>query len=641
MKIKNTIICKKLLSELKIANEENRRKKLSENNFIKIQDNGTSTVLVTLLVNNKQVMTLNKNLFKNIFNYRDNYIAVVDKDSITVITNVRLHGHTGYSILDGTVKINQLVKKTEYSCAITDHGVLYGAISFYKEMKKNHKNPIIGFEAYTEDIDGNPAKHHLILLAKNTKGWENISLLSSLGHTNMGGKFPKRPLLKYEWLRKYNEGVVCLSACLGGEIPQTILKGKDVKKIVNNFLEIYGEDFYLEIQRHNIDVEKEVNSKILELGKEFGIKVVATDDAHYLNEEDKEIHEIHLCNQTQKTMSDPKRYRFEGDGYFVHTTEQMEEKFKDIPEVLFNTLEVMDKCNFSFDFGNYKLPKFPLPNGFTEEEYFEKVSREGFEKRFPKGSKQNSSKEYRDRLEYEIGIIKKMGYCAYFLIVWDFVNYAKNNGIPVGPGRGSACGSLVAYSLAITNIDPIPYDLLFERFLNPDRVSMPDIDMDFGDLKREQVIDYCRKTYGKECVSRIITFGTLAAKVAVRDVARIVYDSPEDKGLGDKISKLIPEAPKMTLDKALDLSVELKNLYDANKKVKDIIDKAKRLEGLPKNLSIHACGVVISDRAITNYCPQVYIEDKETGKINPTTQFTMGEIEELGLLKMDVRNVKC
>ena len=477
LRLEEVELKKTLKVELELANEKNKKSKKADNNYINIVKNGNKVDLI-LLENNKKVGELEISIFRNIFSYRDNFVAKYDEKSgeLKIVTNVRLHGHTGYSLLDSTIKVKDLVKKTVYSTAITDHGVLYGVLDFYKEMKENHNKPIIGFEAYTESISGVKDKRHLVLLAKNKIGFENLSKLSSFAHKNYGGKFPQRPLVKYEWLEKYSEGIIALSACIGGEIPQAILKGDlDLAyKIAKNFKRIFGEDFYLEIQRHYIDVEKSINEEILKIGQELGIKVVATDDAHYLNEDDALAHEVHLCNKTGKVLSDEKRYKFPGKDYFVHTVEEMENKFKDVPETLFNTLEIMDKCNFKFDFGNYKLPNYPLPEGTTEAEYFEKLCWEGFEKRFPIGTVQNSSKEYRDRLKFEIDTIKNMGYPSYFIIVWDFVKYAKENDIPVGPGRGSACGSLCAYVLNITDLNPIPYNLLFERFLNPDRVSMPD-----------------------------------------------------------------------------------------------------------------------------------------------------------------------
>lgn len=635
--------------ELNIANEKNRKSKIVDNNFLILTKN-KDKINITLKENHKKVGSIDCVMPYDIpFSYKNEFMSVINPKTgeLTIITNVRLHGHTGYSLLDGTIKVNQLVNKTEYACSITDHGVMYGVIEFYKAMKEQHKKPIIGFEAYTEDYKtGEQSKRHLILIAKNDKGYENLVKLCSLGQQNVGGSFPYKPIIKYEWLKKYHKGIICTSACMGGEIPKAIRKNDlDLAyEIATNYKNIFGKDFYIEIQRHYMDNEKEINDALIKIAHDLDIKLIATDDAHYLNADDNKVHEVHLCNQVKKTMSDPKRFKFEGRDYFVHTTEQMEEKFNDIPEALYNTLEIMDKCTFDVKFTHniedYHLPKYPIPEGFTDISYFDKIVHDGFAKRFPVGTINNTSKEYKDRLEYELDVIKKMGYCAYFLIVWDFINYAKTHGCPVGPGRGSACGSLVAYCIEITNINPIPYNLLFERFLNPDRKSMPDIDTDFSNLLREDVINYCRRLYGEEAVSRIITFGTLSAKAVVKDVARIVYDEEEDKKLGDMISKTIPNAPKMTLKKAMDESPEFKNLYDTNKKVKEIIDIAFRLEGLPKNTSQHACGIIISNGAVTQYCPQVFLKNKDTGLLEGTTQYTMTECEEIGLLKMDFLGLK-
>ena len=631
--------------ELEGANEINRKKDLPYNNYLKVSLSGNGSFRLELLQNKFDLGEFKLDdipELKTPFKFNKQFIAEYNCEELNLVTFVDLHGHTGYSLLDGMNKIKDFVGKTVYSRAITDHGVMYGCVDFFKTMKKNHKKPILGFEAYTETIDGEAKKRHLVLLAKSEQGYKNLCILSTLGCGNLDGKFPKRPTLKYEWLREYSEGIICLSACIGGEIPQNFLKGNDDKaiEVAKEFKSIFGEDFYLEIQRHNIEEEIIVNKKVIELGKMLDIKVIATTDTHYLNKEDSLVHEIHLCNQTKTTLDNPKRYKFKGDGYHVHTIEEMEEKFKDIPEVLYNSLEVMEKCDFNFEFGNYKMPLFPVPKGMTEAEYLEKITWEGFNERFPVGTEQHTSKEYRDRIRFELDTIFKMEYPAYFLIVWDFVKYSKDNGYPLGPGRGSACGSLVSYCLKITEIDPIPYNLLFERFLNPDRKSMPDIDQDFGNLIREDVIDYCREKYGESAVSRIITFSTLSAKAVVKDVARIVFSNEPDKKLGDLISKTIPNKPKMTLKKAFELSPEFEDLYNKNNKVKQVVDYAIRLEGLPKACSQHACGVIIADKDIKNYCPQTFLEDKKTGIIAPTTQYTMSECEEVGLLKMDFLGLK-
>lgn len=430
---------------LEVANKTNK----VANNHVLITKEGNKAVL-TLMENSVKALELDGSKFKKLFSYRDSYVGILDTEESTlnVVTSVRLHGHTGYSLLDGMVKIPDLAKKTQYSCAITDHGVLYGAIEFYKKMKEQHKKAIIGFEAYCQSVTGEMDKNHLILLAKNETGYLNIVKLCSLGQKNYGGKFPQRPQINHEQLEQYSEGIVCLSACVAGEIPRAIVSGnlELAKELIKKFKSIFGEDFYLEIQRHDIDdvkngvSEDELNNQLIALAREFDVKLVATDDAHYLNPEDSEIHEAHLCNQVKKTMSDPTRWKFPGTGYHVHTCEEMEKKFADIPEALINTLEIMDKCNFKFEFGNYKLPYFEKPEGFSDAEYLAKVTWEGFEKRFPVGTPQYESEEYRERLQFELDVICNMGYPNYFLIVWDFVKYSKENGVAIGPGRGSACG---------------------------------------------------------------------------------------------------------------------------------------------------------------------------------------------------------
>lgn len=630
------------------------------NNFIRLNKIGKNNYSVYTLANKsvyKEDLGLKDELFYNnllginIFDKRNNFIALVNEDFIEVFTSAELHLHTGYSLLDGMIKIKDIAKKSDYACAITDHGVMYGCIDFYNKMKEQHKKPIIGFEAYTENIDGDRYKlnranknvlinNHLILLAKNKKGYQNLCKINSLAQKDKADKGTSRPRVKHEWLRKYNEGIICLTACLGGELPKAILSKNDeeIKRVIENFIDIFGkENLYLEIQRHNIEEEEYVTRKMRELSKEYGLKLVATVDAHYLNKEDKLTHEAQLCLQTGKKMTDKDRWIFPGEGYYYHTSTEKEELFQDYAEALINTLEVVDKCQFEYEFGNYKLPKFPLPEGITEGDYFTELCWKGFEERFPVGTVEHTSSEYRERLQFEIDTILRMGYPAYFLIVWDFIKYSKENGIGVGPGRGSACGSLASYCLKITDMNPLKYDLLFERFLNPDRISMPDIDVDFNNLRREEVINYCRMKYGADAVSKIITFGTLASKNSVLDTARIWDKSTE---FARSISDKIPSAPKMTLKKALEESIELKEMYDNNPEARDIIDKAMKIEGLPRNISQHACGLVIANSAVTNYCPQVYVKNKDTGLYEGTTQFTMSECEAIGLLKMDFLGLK-
>ncbi|WP_242298412.1 DNA polymerase III subunit alpha [Bacillus cereus group sp. BfR-BA-01382] len=566
---------------------------------------------------------------RNLFERRQMFRAVVNGNVLDVVRYVSLHGHTGYSLLDGATKIHEMVAKTEWASAITDHGVMYGTLDFYKKMKKANKKPILGFEAYIENLDGKKEGKHQLLLAINATGYRNLVKLTSMGFEN---KYYK-PHVKLEWLEKYSEGVVSTSSCLGGLVPQAIIKGDMdlARKTVQKMIDIFGkENYYIEIQRHGCEEEEVVNPALLQLAEEFGLKAIATSDSHYTEIEDASVHEILLCIGTKTTMDDPNRMVFPGSGYHIHTSEEMEGLFWDMPELLDNTLDLAERINIDIQLGEIYLPEFPLPEGFeSQADYFEHLAWEGFAKRF-KGQKEFKSKEYRERLTFEIETIKTMGFPGYFVIVWDFIRFAKERGILVGPGRGSACGSLVAYALDITDIDPIPYGLIFERFLNPDRISMPDIDIDFEDTRREEVIDYVKELYGEEAVSRIITFGTLAAKVSVRDVARVL-----DKPLGNMIANAIPEKPGMTLNKALNESPEFYNMYHSDAEVKEIVDIALRIEGLPRNVSQHACGVIIAPSAVTDHIPQVLLENTDTGAYEHTTQYNKDECEEMGLLKMD------
>ncbi|MEC3270641.1 DNA polymerase III subunit alpha [Bacillus thuringiensis] len=566
---------------------------------------------------------------RNLFERRQMFRAVVNGNVLDVVRYVSLHGHTGYSLLDGATKIHEMVAKTEWASAITDHGVMYGTLDFYKKMKKANKKPILGFEAYIETLDGKKEGKHQLLLAINATGYRNLVKLTSMGFEN---KYYK-PHVKLEWLEKYSEGVVSTSSCLGGLVPQAIIKGDMdlARKTVQKMIDIFGkENYYIEIQRHGCEEEEVVNPALLQLAEEFGLKAIATSDSHYTEIEDASVHEILLCIGTKTTMDDPNRMVFPGSGYHIHTSEEMEDLFWDMPELLDNTLDLAERINIDIQLGEIYLPEFPLPEGFeSQADYFEHLAWEGFAKRF-KGQKEFKSKEYRERLTFEIETIKTMGFPGYFVIVWDFIRFAKERGILVGPGRGSACGSLVAYALDITDIDPIPYGLIFERFLNPDRISMPDIDIDFEDTRREEVIDYVKELYGEEAVSRIITFGTLAAKVSVRDVARVL-----DKPLGNMIANAIPEKPGMTLNKALNESPEFYNMYHSDAEVKEIVDIALRIEGLPRNVSQHACGVIIAPSAVTDHIPQVLLENTDTGAYEHTTQYNKDECEEMGLLKMD------
>lgn len=909
MKTKINIDFESLKNEFDEMNDLRKER----NEFLELRKIGEN-ISLRILESGKEVAVL-KDTFDNLFSYRDNYKCKVDfdKKELHIFTSTALHTHSEYSILDGANRLKDLTKKYEYSGALTDHGVMYGFIDFYKKMKAVYKKPIIGFEAYTESITGDENKYHLIILAKNDIGLKNAMKLCTKGNLHpSSGKTP-RPIISYDELKEYHEGLIILSACIAGEVPNMIVEKNEekLKEVISFYKNTFGEDYYFEIQRHitrelvektiteeklvvsvedavedyhNLSKEvfvykysrhlyrtiylyvKEpmVNERMLELSKEYGIKVVATTDAHYLNKTDSYMHEALLCNQTKKTLSDPDRFRFAGTNYHVHTVEEMETLYYDMPEVLINTLEIEDKCNVEIEFGNYKLPKYPIPKGYTDKTYLEKLVWDGFEERFGKtveefqikvgeSDREKAEEEFqerKDRIKFELDTVFRMGYQGYFFIVWSYVKYARENGIFVGPGRGcvndetllytetglkkicdvevgesvythdgslktvldthkyptekgeklikprvfygdefgnaytanhkilavrnlnteeeiiyadeddvkfewvaakdlkigdylvmphfkevdnhnrilrlfkrnniilnhtfsstdfeeisntkldlvsmnipndltfkdgiwtitipenclnlctdytlkriykieeesadyvyditvennhsyvtscfaahnSGAGSLVLYCLHITEqLDPIKYDLLFERFLNPDRISMPDIDLDFEFEYREQVINACRKRYGEECVSRIITFGTMAAKGAIRDMARVLGYQPS---FADMIAKLIPAEPKMTIQKSFK-QADFEELYNTNIDAKKVIDLAIQVEGLIKNTSQHACGVIISSEDISNFCPMTLSTDKETGITALTTQITMGECEEIGLLKFD------
>ncbi len=544
-----------------------------------------------------------------------------------------LHVHSEYSLLDGAASISRLVAKAKElgmtSLALTDHGVMYGVDQFYDTAVKEGIKPIIGCEVYTAArtrLDKDPQldrnQGHLILLVKNEQGYKNLIKMVSI--SNKDGLYYK-PRIDHELLEKYHEGLVCLSACLAGRIQHELMLGNyDKAKDEAVFLKgLFGEDFYLELQDQGLDEEITVNRGLRQLSAELGIEMVATNDVHYVEREDAKAHDILLCIQTKSNFSDPDRMRFPNDQFYFKSEEEMREIFRDVPEAIDNTQKVADKCNFDFVYGNYHIPVFELPEGFsTENEYFEHLCREGLKKRYG----EDPSQELRDRMEYEIATIEKMGYVGYFLIVWDFINFAKSNGIMVGPGRGSAAGSIVAYSLAITDIDPIRFNLIFERFLNIERVSMPDIDVDFDIERRGEVIEYVKRRYGEDNVSQISTFGTLKARAVVKDVAKAL-EVPFQRSL--EITKMIPADLKMTLDKALKESPDLRKVYEEDPLIKQVIDTSKTLEGLARHVSTHAAGVVISSDPVDEYVPLV---KSDRGL---ATQFTMTEIEHLGLLKMD------
>lgn len=570
------------------------------------------------------------------------YIRRIDKKTEELVFNVfryvPLHVHTGYSLLDGASRIKDLVSKTDDACAITDHGNLHAMLKFYKSMKKAGKTPIIGFEAYTESKHGGKDRNHMVLLAKNQVGLKNLIKLTSNAYMN----FNYKPHVSYAELRKYSEGIIATSACISGEIPRLIKRGymTEARQIASEFKSIFKDDFYLEVQRHSIEVEHVINRELIKIGKELDIKVIATGDSHYTEEEDKDVHQVMLCLQTGTTISDPKKLAFTGEGFHFQTPEEMDERFKDMPEVLENTLEILAKVDSEMVFEELRMPDFIFPKEFNSEaEYLEHLCWKGFEERFRdkpnemyNGVPKFESQEYKDRLRYEIDTIVKMKFPGYFLIVWDFVRYAKDNRIAVGPGRGSVVGSLLAYCLKISNLDPIPYGLIFERFLNPERVTIPDIDLDFADDRRAEVIKYVRDKYGDESVSKIVTFGTMSAKSVVRDVARVL-DKPY--AVGNNIAKAIPVELKMTISKALKVSPDLIEMYNNDPDVKEVITIALRLEGLPRHKSQHACGLIISPSSVSDFLPECMIEDKDTGIRERTSQVDKDETEEMGLPKMD------
>ncbi len=547
---------------------------------------------------------------------------------------VHLHVHTEYSLLDGSNKIKEYVSRVKElgmnSAAITDHGVMYGVIDFYREAKKQGINPILGCEVYVapnsrfdrEVTGGDDRYYHLVLLAENNEGYANLMKIVSKGFVD---GYYYRPRVDKALLREYHSGIIALSACLAGEVQRYIVKGlyEEAKKTALEYRDIFGEgNYFLELQDHGIPDQTLVNQQLLKMSADTGIELVATNDVHYTYAEDAKAHDILLCIQTGKKLADENRMRYEGGQYYVKSPEEMERLFPYALRALDNTQKIADRCHVEIEFGVTKLPKYDVPDGYTSWEYLQKLCREGLEKRYPE-----VTDELRERLDYELSTIKNMGYVDYFLIVWDFIKYAKDHGIAVGPGRGSAAGSIVSYCLGITTIDPIRYQLLFERFLNPERVSMPDIDVDFCFERRQEVIDYVVRKYGKDRVVQIVTFGTLAARGVIRDVGRVM-DLPY--AFVDTIAKMIPQEPNITIDKALVENPELRRTYETDPQVKELIDMAKRLEGLPRHSSMHAAGVVISQKPVDEYVPLSRAAD---GSI--TTQFTMTTLEELGLLKMD------
>ena len=545
---------------------------------------------------------------------------------------VHLHVHTEYSLLDGACRIDGLMDRVkelgQAAVAITDHGVMYGCIDFYKAAKAAGVKPIIGCEVYVarrrmEDrvhgIDNDP--YHLVLLCENRKGYENLCLMVSEAFTH---GFYGKPRVDLELLEKYHEGLIATSACLAGGVAQYLMDEdyQAAKDYALKMANIFGpERFYLELQDHGIDEQRVVNQGVLRLARETGLPLIVSNDAHYLRKEDAEMQDVLLCIQTGRTVDEPNRMKFQTEEFYIKSEEELRRLFPNCDEAFENTVKIADMCNLEFVFNEYHLPSFPVPEGYTNEEYFRKVCYDGFKERY-----ENPPEEYLDRLEYEIGVISRMGYVNYYLIVWDFIRYAKEQGIPVGPGRGSGAASIVAYCMHITEVDPMKYALIFERFLNPERVSMPDFDTDFCQERRGEVIEYVMRKYGADHVAQIATFGTMAARGAIRDVGRALNFSYAET---DVVAKLVPTTLHITLKEALEVSPKLKEMYDGDERVKKLIDTAMSLEGMPRNTSTHAAGVVITAEPVCSYVPLSRNDD------TIVTQYTMTTIEELGLLKMD------
>ena len=545
---------------------------------------------------------------------------------------VHLHVHSEYSLLDGACRIDGIMDRVkelgQTAIAITDHGVMYGCIDFYKAAKAAGIKPIIGCEVYVaprkmtdrvHGMDNDP--YHLVLLCKDRAGYENLCYLVSEAFLH---GFYSKPRIDLELLEQHHEGLIALSACLAGAIPRRLMNGEydNAKAYAENLLRIFGEgNFYLELQDHGLPEQRPVNQGIARISRETGIPMVVTNDAHYLRKEDAEVQDILLCIQTGKTVDEPNRMRFQTQEFYLKSEQELAELFPGYREALDNTVKIADKCNLDFVFHEYHLPAFPVPEGYTNEEYFRKLIYDGFRERYP-----DPPQEYKDRLEYEIGVISRMGYVNYYLIVWDFIHYAKSQGIPVGPGRGSGAASIVAYCMHITEVDPMKYALIFERFLNPERVSMPDFDTDFCQERRGEVIDYVCRKYGADHVAQIATFGTMAARGAIRDVGRALSFTYAQT---DVVAKLVPSTPHITLKDALEMSPRFKEMYDQDPQVHTLVDTAMRLEGMPRNTSTHAAGVVITANPVYTYVPLSCNDD------TVVTQYTMTTIEELGLLKMD------
>ena len=549
-----------------------------------------------------------------------------------------LHVHTEYSLLDGSSKIKEITSRAKElgmkSLAITDHGVMYGVIDFYKAAKEVGIKPILGCEVYVAPgsrFDKQPGEsesryYHLVLLAENNTGYKNLMKIVSRGFTE---GFYYKPRVDYEVLEQFHEGIIALSACLAGEVQRYLARGMYEAgcEAAKRYEGIFGKgNFFLELQDHGIPEQKYVNPQLIRMSQELGIDLVCTNDVHYTYAQDADAHDILLCIQTGKKVTDENRMRYDGGQYYLKSPEEMAELFPYAPQALENTCKIAERCNVEIEFGVTKVPHFEVPQGFDSWTYLNHLCNEGMKRRYP-----DADEEKKKRLEYELSVIHKMGYVDYFLIVWDYINYAKTHGIAVGPGRGSAAGSIVSYCLGITDIDPIKYSLIFERFLNPERVSMPDIDVDFCYERRQEVIDYVVEKYGKDCVVQIVTFGTMAARAVIKDVGRVL-DLPY--AMVDNIAKMVPREIGITIDKAIQENPDLRNVYENDAQVHDLIDKSKRLEGLPRHASMHAAGVLISQKAVDEYVPVATGAD---GAV--VAQFVMTTLEELGLLKMDFLGV--
>ena len=551
---------------------------------------------------------------------------------------VHLHVHTEYSLLDGACRIAGLMERVkelgQKAVAITDHGVMYGVIDFYKAAKAAGIKPIIGCEVYVAPRTMDDRVHgvdneayHLVLLCKDMEGYANLSSLVSQGFLR---GFYGKPRVDLSLLRQHSRGLIALSACLAGAIPRRLMAQDyaGAKAYALELAEIFGPDnLYLELQDHGIPAQRTVNSGLRRLARETGLPLVVTNDAHYLRRSDAKTQDVLLCVQTAKTVDDPNRMRFETEEFYLKSEAEMAQWFPGMEEAFENTAKIAQRCNVEFSFHEYKLPVFPVPEGYTSQTYFRELCQQGFAARYSR-----PPEAYRQRLEYEIDVITKMGYVDYYLIVWDFIRYAKTHGIPVGPGRGSGAASMAAYCLHITEVDPMKYALIFERFLNPERVSMPDFDTDFCQERRGEVIAYVMEKYGADHVAQIVTFGTMAARGAIRDVGRALNFTYAET---DVVAKLVPSTLHITLDEALKSSPQLRDMYDGDSRVKQLIDTARALEGMPRNTSTHAAGVVITNLPVEHYVPLSKNDD------TVVTQYPMTTIEELGLLKMDVRFVRC